>query len=335
MCRVVIILSVVWLFLAVASTGNAADVNSRNNQSTTSKGEIGSPSVGQKTSSTSHQDQSQTIDQNAASHVESSTTVQTAVVFSGPSTSANRSGNPSVATKQTQDSVAEKPRTTNIQEQSEQGGNSPEGDKDKTTNPDSVQDPPNKDPQSKSTSVPDKQTTSEPISDTEKTQSTEEKNSGAAPGTKMVTSTEQRHPDTAEKQPEIVSTRTPTAPMTGESQDNDQDKKPTEAQEEGEGDEGEEGEEDEGEVEDKGEKTDDSEDNSRLNNQDSSGLQPKDDSESSHFFAYLVSSAMLVAVLYIGYHNKRKIIAYVLEGRRSRTLRRPKSNEYQRLEQKL
>ncbi|KAK9395110.1 trans-Golgi network integral membrane protein 2 [Crotalus adamanteus] len=62
---------------------------------------------------------------------------------------------------------------------------------------------------------------------------------------------------------------------------------------------------------------------------------PKNGSENSHFFAYLVTTAIVVAALYIAYHNKRKIIAFALEGKKAKTARRPKSSDYQRLDQKI
>ncbi|XP_067326794.1 trans-Golgi network integral membrane protein 2 [Anolis sagrei] len=65
------------------------------------------------------------------------------------------------------------------------------------------------------------------------------------------------------------------------------------------------------------------------------GPAPKNGSENSHFFAYLVTTAIVVAALYIAYHNKRKIIAFALEGKKSKVIRRPKSSDYQRLDQKI
>ncbi|XP_063167531.1 trans-Golgi network integral membrane protein 2 [Candoia aspera] len=62
---------------------------------------------------------------------------------------------------------------------------------------------------------------------------------------------------------------------------------------------------------------------------------PRNGSENSHFFAYLVTTAIVVAALYIAYHNKRKIIAFALEGKKAKITRRPKSSDYQRLDQKI
>ncbi|XP_076846443.1 uncharacterized protein tgoln2 [Brachyhypopomus gauderio] len=56
--------------------------------------------------------------------------------------------------------------------------------------------------------------------------------------------------------------------------------------------------------------------------------------ETSHFFTYIVFTALLVVTLYIGYHNKRKIVAFICGSKtKSGASRRPNSADYQKLDQ--
>ncbi|XP_071859982.1 uncharacterized protein isoform X1 [Bombus fervidus] len=56
--------------------------------------------------------------------------------------------------------------------------------------------------------------------------------------------------------------------------------------------------------------------------------------EESHFFAYFSVISLISIAAYIGYHNKQKILAIVLEGRRSRNRnrRRPSTANYRKLD---
>ncbi|XP_013401525.1 trans-Golgi network integral membrane protein 1 [Lingula anatina] len=60
-------------------------------------------------------------------------------------------------------------------------------------------------------------------------------------------------------------------------------------------------------------------------------LQPEEDRPKSHFIAYFFTVVILCIVGYIVFHNKQKIIAFVVEGRNTKT-RRPNSKDYSRLE---
>ncbi|KOC63968.1 Trans-Golgi network integral membrane protein 1 [Habropoda laboriosa] len=56
--------------------------------------------------------------------------------------------------------------------------------------------------------------------------------------------------------------------------------------------------------------------------------------EESHFFTYFTVVSLISIAAYIGYHNKQKILAIVLEGRRSRNSRgrrRPSTANYRKL----
>ncbi|OXU19208.1 hypothetical protein TSAR_005559 [Trichomalopsis sarcophagae] len=61
--------------------------------------------------------------------------------------------------------------------------------------------------------------------------------------------------------------------------------------------------------------------------------------DESHFFAYFSLLSLLCVGLYAGYHNKQKILAMVLEGRRSRrgrgSRRRPSTASYRKLDSNL
>ncbi|XP_062928054.1 protein SPT2 homolog [Mobula hypostoma] len=56
--------------------------------------------------------------------------------------------------------------------------------------------------------------------------------------------------------------------------------------------------------------------------------------EDGHFMMYLILGLLLLSVVYITYHNKSKIISLCQKGGPKRT-RRPKTSEYQRLDQNL
>ncbi|XP_034025786.1 trans-Golgi network integral membrane protein 2-like [Thalassophryne amazonica] len=60
-----------------------------------------------------------------------------------------------------------------------------------------------------------------------------------------------------------------------------------------------------------------------------------DEAASSHFFTNLVFTAVVVILLYISYHNKRKILAYLMYTKKSRSGRPLKTTEYQQLEQHM
>ncbi|XP_014225465.1 putative leucine-rich repeat-containing protein DDB_G0290503 [Trichogramma pretiosum] len=61
--------------------------------------------------------------------------------------------------------------------------------------------------------------------------------------------------------------------------------------------------------------------------------------EESHYFAYFTTISLICFILYIGYHNKQKLFAMILEGRRSRrgrgSRRRPSTANYRKLDSNL
>ncbi|XP_051870957.1 keratinocyte-associated transmembrane protein 2 [Pristis pectinata] len=57
--------------------------------------------------------------------------------------------------------------------------------------------------------------------------------------------------------------------------------------------------------------------------------------DDSHFFFYLVAAAFLIAVVYITYHNKRKIYILLVQSRRWKDSLCSRTIEYQRLDQNI
>ncbi|XP_067851913.1 keratinocyte-associated transmembrane protein 2 [Heptranchias perlo] len=57
--------------------------------------------------------------------------------------------------------------------------------------------------------------------------------------------------------------------------------------------------------------------------------------DDSHFFFYLVAAAFLVAIVYITYHNKRKIYILLVQSRRWKDSLCSRTIEYQRLDQNI
>ncbi|XP_069754426.1 keratinocyte-associated transmembrane protein 2-like [Narcine bancroftii] len=57
--------------------------------------------------------------------------------------------------------------------------------------------------------------------------------------------------------------------------------------------------------------------------------------DDSHFFFYLVAAAFLIAIVYITYHNKRKIYVLLVQSRRWKDSLCSRTIEYQRLDQNI
>lgn len=73
---------------------------------------------------------------------------------------------------------------------------------------------------------------------------------------------------------------------------------------------------------------------------ENSALEGETGDDGSNFLAYLIFLMFLTGISYVGYHNKTKVLALVIEGRRGRRYsrnggRRRHSAEYRRLDSNL